>query len=157
MRATSPVGELHGSEKVYAKLGALLRRGHVPTEPAADDSVRTRFRIDVISGTSAGGINGVFLAKALANESDLTPLQELWVQEGAIEELLNDRKSYRGIKATPPRDTESLLNSKRMYMKLLEALDGMDRGERTAPSEERTESRLADEIQREKRVLVSDK
>jgi hypothetical protein len=37
--------------------------------------------IDVIFGSSAGGINGLFLAKALASGADLSPLKELWIQQ----------------------------------------------------------------------------
>jgi predicted acylesterase/phospholipase RssA len=74
------------------------------------------FAFDVISGTSAGGINGVFLAKALANEKN----------EGAIEKLLNDEQSWDGVKVKRPSNTESLLNGRRMYSKLLAAFDDMD-------------------------------
>ena len=61
----------------------------------------------MISGTSAGGINGIFLAKALANGQDFSPLKKLWIQEGNIENLLNDDASYQGLEYaridTPPR------------------------------------------------------
>jgi predicted acylesterase/phospholipase RssA len=60
----------------------------------ANDPINTKFTIDIISGTSAGGINGIYLAKALATESDLSQLQELWFNEGGIDGLLNDRASY---------------------------------------------------------------
>ena len=45
--------------------------------------------IDVISGSSAGGINGLFLAKALTTGGSLNPLKELWIQDGDLEELIN--------------------------------------------------------------------
>src|SRR6266404_423694 len=41
--------ELQGTQRFYRELGGRLR---------------ARFVVDVISGTSAGGINGIFLAKA---------------------------------------------------------------------------------------------
>jgi hypothetical protein len=40
------------------------------------------------------GINGIYLAKALATESDLSQLQELWFNEGGIDGLLNDSASF---------------------------------------------------------------
>src|SRR5262249_60679337 len=36
----------------------------------AKDGIRTRVVVDIVSGTSAGGINGVFLAKARAGNPD---------------------------------------------------------------------------------------
>ena len=45
--------------------------------------------IDVISGSSAGGINGLFLAKALTTGADLEPLKDLWIQKGDLETLVN--------------------------------------------------------------------
>ena len=89
-------GELSGSERVYRKLSYLL----------ADDSdddrseqekqsgpIPTRFVVDTITGASAGGINGIFLAKALVRGQQIDRLQELWMREGAIEKLLNDKLS----------------------------------------------------------------
>ena len=74
-----------------------------------------RFVIDVISGTSAGGINGIFLAKALANNEDFSLLQKLWIEEGDIGLLLNDKRSYRqglDVALTPRgRQPKSLLAS----------------------------------------------
>jgi patatin-related protein len=48
-------------------------------------------KIDVAAGTSAGGLNAVFLATALVNGcADLTPLRHLWIEQGAFSELLRD-------------------------------------------------------------------
>src|ERR1043166_3332478 len=146
VRSTSTDEPLRGSEKVYAKLGTCLTPGTVPDAEAPGNKVKTRFRIDVISGTSAGGINGVFLAKALANDSDLSPIQDLWVNEGAIEKLLNDEKSYKDLNVNQPKETESLLNSRRMYAKLLGAFDSMDPKDRSQKSKPETKSPLAEEI-----------
>src|SRR5262249_14262832 len=63
------------SEAVYRKLGRLLDPAVPPTETTRvteTDPIKTKFKIDIISGTSAGGINGIFLAKALASGADLT-------------------------------------------------------------------------------------
>ena len=55
----------------------------------ADESgVRTRVVIDIVSGTSAGGINGVYLAKALAQNVRQDELRDLWIQKGDIQGLL---------------------------------------------------------------------
>ena len=45
-------------------------------------------RIDVIAGTSAGGINGAFLALALAHRRDLALLRDLWTDSGSLDKLL---------------------------------------------------------------------
>ncbi|HSJ21522.1 MAG TPA: patatin-like protein [Nocardioidaceae bacterium] len=54
-----------------------------------------RARADVISGTSAGGINGAALALAQVNTlADIGSLRDVWVDEGQLETLL--RKPFRG-------------------------------------------------------------
>src|SRR5439155_25636689 len=58
--------------------------------------VRTRVVVDVISGTSAGGINGVYLAKALAQNVDQSELRKLWIEKGDIANLLHGRAVGRG-------------------------------------------------------------
>jgi patatin-related protein len=101
--------------------------------------------IDIISGTSAGGINGIYLAKALVGNSEITPVQELWFDEGDIAELINDKRSYDQIPVAYTNETESLLNSRRMYYRLLKAFDAMDKS-RTKPSTDIATTQLADEI-----------
>ncbi|HEX7089169.1 MAG TPA: patatin-like protein [Longimicrobiales bacterium] len=135
-RAHVPASELRGTERVYRKLGQLLRFGDEPVyeEPAADAPIRTRFVIDIISGTSAGAINGVFLAKALANDQSMEDLKALWIQEGDIARLLNDKLSTRDLRGLPYRDPpRSLLNGRRLYRKLLEALEAMEPPQRSRP------------------------
>ncbi len=57
--------------------------------PDADDaSVRTRVVIDIVSGTSAGGINGVFLATAIARNRTQDALRGMWMDNGDIKRLL---------------------------------------------------------------------
>jgi patatin-related protein len=56
---------------------------------AARDRVRTRVVVDIISGTSAGGINGVFLAKAIAHDLSQQSLRDLWFAEADIGKLLS--------------------------------------------------------------------
>jgi len=52
-------------------------------------------RADVITGTSAGGINGAALALAQVNEhAELSMLRELWSEQGRMESLL--RQPFKG-------------------------------------------------------------
>ncbi|HET7572449.1 MAG TPA: patatin-like protein [Gaiellaceae bacterium] len=70
-------------EHAYAE--ALRRRA------ARDGGVRTRVVVDVVSGTSAGGINGVCLAKAVAQDLEQGPLTDLWLRNAALGKLLLKR------------------------------------------------------------------
>ena len=116
-----------GTEKVYRKLGRILGRGAPRLEGGGETgAVRSRFIVDVLSGTSAGGINGVFLAKALANAQSIDQLTELWENEGAIESLINDKDSTNGTDLKPAKPPRALLNGDRMYLRLLEAFSAMD-------------------------------
>jgi predicted acylesterase/phospholipase RssA len=65
----------------YAYFNALRRK-------AAADGFRTRVVVDIIAGTSAGGINGVCLAKAVALDAPQDGLRDLWLTKGAILKLL---------------------------------------------------------------------
>ena len=112
---------LKSTETFYRKLANLLN------DDGVDD---VRFIIDVISGTSAGGINGIFLAKALSDDRlSFDLLKTLWVNEGAIENLLNDPRTQRGARLPVDNSPRSLLCSDRMYVKLLTALTGMQSAE----------------------------
>jgi patatin-related protein len=139
--STSASGEcelsLSGTERVYRKLSYILaarRTGEETTaellenaeQSLADNApIRTRFVVDIVSGTSAGGINGIFLGKALANGQDMSGLENLWVKEGDVRTLINDKKSVEGpvVLHDPPA---SLLSSQRMYFELLKAFDSME-------------------------------
>ncbi|MFI6567443.1 patatin-like protein [Streptomyces sp. NPDC050534] len=50
----------------------------------------TTVSIDVLSGTSAGGINAALLGLARARSWDLGPLRDFWLKSGAFETLLRD-------------------------------------------------------------------
>lgn len=47
-----------------------------------------RVVVDVIAGASAGGVNGVILARALAHDLDIEPLRDLWLEEADVTRLL---------------------------------------------------------------------
>ena len=69
------------SEDVYRRLlGEMAERD--------GEGVRTRVVVDVVAGTSAGGINGVCLAKALAHDLSLDGFRDLWFERGDIDGLL---------------------------------------------------------------------
>ncbi len=71
--------------------------------PSADgNSVRTRVVIDIVSGTSAGGINGVFLATAIARNRTQDALRGMWMDNGDIKRLLIGREG-RAIWLKVPR------------------------------------------------------
>jgi predicted acylesterase/phospholipase RssA len=77
-----------------------------------------RATVDIISGTSAGGINGILLAKALATGAGMDVVRSIWVDEGDILKLLR----------TPSeQDPRSLLRSDRFDELVRAGLDDMDR------------------------------
>jgi patatin-related protein len=119
--------QLTRGERVYRRLGRLLSdERDVGTDVAPDAPVRTRFSVDILSGTSAGGINSIFLAKALANDEDMQQLKQLWMTEGDLAKLINDGGSTAGTTLQRPTSPQALLNGQRMYQKLVAAFDGMD-------------------------------
>jgi patatin-related protein len=151
VRSTARNGKaaVNGTERIYRKVSYLLDDetdglANADAAGAGPNSVPpTRFVVDILSGTSAGGINGIFLAKALANGQDMEKLKDLWVKEGDIETLINDKRSVEKPLSRPNPPT-SLLNSERMYFKLLTAFEAMD--ESSTPRREEDESPLVDEL-----------
>jgi patatin-related protein len=98
----------------------------------SEDKALPRVVIDVVAGTSAGGINGVILCKALAHNLSQDALRDLWFDKADIEQLLggswfqdalhvtrfvNDLMHHR---AQGPLDGEAMLGW------LLDALKEMD-------------------------------
>ena len=91
---------------------------------ADEHKVRTRVLIDVIAGTSAGGINGVILAKALAHDLPVDDLTALWLDKASLAKLTNGYFGlFRVLVNRPPVDGNALLGW------LYDALDRMDRQE----------------------------
>ncbi len=134
VRATSPHAlpgqATSGTAIVYRKLAHLLEEqldsGTVPL-PSTLKAERiatlpaVRFVVDILSGSSAGGINAVMLAKALARNADLNPIRDLWLDEAGIDTLINDRKSAKP--RYPYREpVQALFSSDRMYTELHQAL-----------------------------------
>ncbi len=52
------------------------------------DLTATSARVDVIVGTSAGGINGALLAHALVQRTSMKNVRDVWLDNGALEQLL---------------------------------------------------------------------
>jgi patatin-related protein len=128
--------DISPGEAIYREIAQILSASGVNedfdenSEIDHNSPIRTRFVVDILSGTSAGGLNSLFLAKALANGQDFSVLQDLWTNQADIATLLNDGRStinppggFGLVKQNPP---QSLLNSERMYALLLGALDAMD-------------------------------
>jgi patatin-related protein len=90
------------------------------------EPINTRFVVDIMSGTSAGGINSIYLAKAMANDQPIDQLKNLWLNEGDIALLINDKESVAGLQMGNQNPPQSLLNSRRMYLKLLRSFDDME-------------------------------
>ena len=66
------------SEQAYRKLIRAL---------AEERGVQTRIVVDAIAGSSAGGINGIFLGKALAHNLNQDGLRDLWLERGDLEPI----------------------------------------------------------------------
>jgi len=67
-----------------------LRRDAEPLYAQLADLAHLDPVIDVIAGTSAGGLNGTLLASAIAWDSDLESLREVWLELGDLRALLQD-------------------------------------------------------------------
>jgi patatin-related protein len=73
-------GAIGGSEQVYHGLLETIER---------ETGVRVRVLADIIAGASAGGINGIFLAQAIASGQSLDPLTNLWLEGADVDRLLD--------------------------------------------------------------------
>jgi patatin-related protein len=71
-----PGGSIHAYR---ALLGAI----------EAQSGTRLRVLTDIIAGASAGGINGVFLARAITHGQSLEPLTGLWLDKADVTVLLD--------------------------------------------------------------------
>ena len=69
-----------GSEAIYHALLDEIRES---------TGINVRALVDIVAGASAGGINGVFLAQAVATGQSLDPLTDLWLKVADVEALLN--------------------------------------------------------------------
>jgi patatin-related protein len=115
------------SERAYfAALAALAARGTPLT-----------VTLDIIAGTSAGGINGVCLARGLAEGRSLDGFRQLWIEQADLDVLLAGHalfpwgrvkmlsKLAESVLRLPWHSKDSLLDGDRMSRLLYGALDGM--------------------------------
>ena len=118
------------SDKDDDEVAAIYRElaTQAPSVFDAKKKAQTRFVVDILSGTSAGGINAVFLAKALASRSkNLNDLRDVWLNKADMKSLLNTRGFLQ-----PKR---SLLKGPWMYQQLLAAFVGMNSLSKQDPEE----------------------
>jgi patatin-related protein len=73
------------TEHVYWNLLAKISEGGLGRHAAG---ANIRVVVDVITGTSAGGLNGIFLAKAISGNRSQDGLRTLWFEKGDIKNLL---------------------------------------------------------------------
>ncbi|PKP92301.1 MAG: DUF3376 domain-containing protein [Alphaproteobacteria bacterium HGW-Alphaproteobacteria-16] len=59
------------------------------SEITETSGMRLRVMVDIMAGASAGGINSVFLAQAVATGQSLDPLTDLWLETADVEALLD--------------------------------------------------------------------
>ena len=71
---------------VTAEMGRLLDQA--PGYAELQRRLWTRCTLDVVSGTSAGGINGILLAFAQARQADTSVLRDVWLQEASLADIL---------------------------------------------------------------------
>ncbi|MGB9302694.1 MAG: patatin-like protein, partial [Mycobacterium sp.] len=76
--------------------------------------------VDILSGTSAGGINAALLASSRVTGSDLGGLRDLWLDLGALTDLIRDPTD----KSTP----SLMYGDERMFAVLAEQLPKLDPG-----------------------------
>ena len=73
-------GGLSATEIIYSDILARI---------ADDQQLKLRVLTDIIAGASAGGINGIFLAKAITTGQSIEPLTKLWLEEADVDKLLD--------------------------------------------------------------------
>ncbi|MHB1084931.1 MAG: patatin-like protein [Thiobacillus sp.] len=99
---TQEINRLVGDESVCG--GSVYKR--------LCDALSLRPRVDIISGTSAGGINGALLALAMTQGKSLDPLRDIWLDKGDLLTLLR-----QPTEADPP----SLLDGGYFYRAMVES------------------------------------
>lgn len=98
----------------------------------SEDRALPRVVIDVVAGTSAGGINGIILCKALAHNLSQDALRDLWFEKGDIKQLLGGswfKRTWRlgrFLSQLPSGKAQAPLDGKAMLGWLYDALKDMD-------------------------------
>ena len=118
-----------GLEPAKGALSETLYRDLL-RELADKQDVTTRVVVDVVAGTSAGGINGIYLTKAIARNRSLDGLRDVWFEKGDMKELLLLPKrlpvKLRFFLLLPRAVRHSPLRGNEMAQWLFGALEEMD-------------------------------
>ncbi len=93
---TQEINRLVRGESVYGRIA---------------DALYLKPRVDIVSGTSAGGINGALLALAMSQGKPLDPLRDIWLDQGDILTLLR-----KPMESDPP----SLLDGGYFYQAMVD-------------------------------------
>jgi predicted acylesterase/phospholipase RssA len=84
--------------------------------------------IDILSGTSAGGLNGLFLATAIARGGRLPDLRQMWRSSASLDKLLKQPMKLRHGLMRIPLEQNSVLNGVYFEKKIGEALESIRNG-----------------------------
>jgi patatin-related protein len=89
---------MNGGVSLAVWIGGVAREIHALAEARPSrggagyagllDITRSSVKVDVIAGSSAGGLNGAFLALAGAHGTSMEDLADLWIDKGALGRLL---------------------------------------------------------------------
>ncbi len=77
----------HAGDALAGGTAAVYRA--LLTEIEDGGALRLRVLADIVAGASAGGINGIFLAQAIATGQSLDPLTDLWLASADVEALID--------------------------------------------------------------------
>src|SRR5215213_9845674 len=85
------VNEVNALTRVSHGKGTRFERSGAAWSRILEQSGKECIQVDLIAGTSAGGLNGAFLAHAVANGQDLFDMKQIWVEEAVLDtaHLLN--------------------------------------------------------------------
>ena len=103
---------------VAHEINRMLQGSHAAYEGLLDLTL-SRARVDIVSGASAGGLNGALLATAIAHDVGLEDLRGVWLDQGDLGRLLRDP-----LQAKPP---SVLLGDDFFLLKVEEALQALGR------------------------------
>jgi patatin-related protein len=81
----------HAHEPAPGGSGGVYRR--LLEAIAAECGLQLRVLVDILAGASAGGINAIFLAEAIATGRSLDPLTDLWLETADVDRLLDPEVS----------------------------------------------------------------
>lgn len=93
---------------------------------------RRKVTVDVLSGSSAGGLNALYLAKSLVNDQDMARIKQLWVDQGGLDSLIDDERIGAGatesgaFTVAPTHFPASTLSGHWFYKSLFDALQLMN-------------------------------